>query len=53
MEKLLKEAVREFLLENTPMDEIIEEYGMEVAQELGGFLTEAFEHLDMIYKINN
>ena len=51
MNETLKEAVREFLLENTPMDEIIEEYGMEVAQELAGFLAEAFEHLDNIYQI--
>ena len=51
MNETVKEAVREFLLENIPMDEIIEEYGMEVAQELGGFLTEAFEYLNKIYQI--
>ena len=41
----VKEALREFMLENVPMDEIILMYGMEVAQEVGDLLTEAYDLL--------
>ena len=46
MSQEVKEALREFMLENVPMDEIILMYGMEVAQEVGDLLTEAYDLLN-------
>lgn len=51
MNEQTKAAIKDFFLENIPMDEIIENYGMEVAQELGDYLTEAFAHLAVKYNI--
>ena len=45
MNETVKEALRAFMLENWPMDEIILIYGMEVAQEVGDLLTEAYDLL--------
>ena len=35
------QALSDVLLENTPMDEIVEEYGMETAQEVGELMSMA------------
>lgn len=43
--ELIKEATEEVLLENTSMNEIIENYGMEIAQEVGENLTIAYNYL--------
>lgn len=51
MNEQTKLALTDFMMENIPMDEIIENYGMETAQDMAGYLTEAFAYMVNKYNI--
>lgn len=41
----VKLALNDILLENMSMENIVDEYGMEVAEEVGSLMSEAYDYL--------